>query len=291
MMIVYLLQYEIKRMYRKVLYGANMDNDNKIQNKYIMKPEISSATSLTYSNDGSVSRTESQIIHEHIINLYINDNLYARTTCTADNLAELVVGKLICERMIENYEDIDCIDVSNDGGRANIYLNNDITMSAGIMLEPTCCTSNRVYFDSGVRDYLKFDDELSSRCHKIEPETVFKIIDAFQKGSHIHRNTNGTHSAYLAYKNDVVFSCEDIGRHNAIDKVIGYAAINKLDFSKCIIFTSGRVPMDMVQKVIFARIPILISKSVVTDEALNLAKDCGLTLICKAWPDKYELYA
>ena len=267
------------------------NNMNRINNLYVHKNTVAHAVSTAYTPDGGCVENDSEIIHEHIIRLYINDDLYAKTTCTADDLAELVVGKLICERMIKGYGDISRIDINEDGSRAQVYLDKSIVLDSGIMVEPTCCTSNKVYLKPAVTDYLRFDEEVIKKSHKVELGTVFKIINAFSLGSNIHKSTKGTHSAYLAYKGEIVFDCEDIGRHNAMDKVIGYSAIHGMDPSDCIIFTSGRVPVDMVQKVIFARVPILISKAVVTDEALKLAKECGLTLICKAWPDKYEVFA
>ena len=56
------------------------------------------------------------------------------------------------------------------------------------------------------------------------------------------------------------FKAEDIGRHNAVDKAVGYAVLNDIPLSGCMIFTSGRVPVDMVEKVIVAGIPVLVSK-------------------------------
>ncbi len=268
-----------------------MGYEDKIQNRYVLRPGVSTVESIAFEPDGSTVQNSSGIIHEHLLRLFINDELYAQTTCTGDNLAELVVGKLICERMIESIRDVCSIEINEDGSRADIQLNNDVTFNRELMIEPSSCITNKVYFNSGKFGYEAFDEELSKRRHEIDPSTVFKIINAFNEGGKIHKKTKGTHSAYLFYEEEPVFDCEDIGRHNAMDKVIGYGAINGLDFSKCIVFTSGRVPVDMVQKVICARIPILISKAVVTDEGLRLAKESGLTLICKAWPDRYELFA
>ena len=87
------------------------------------------------------------------------------------------------------------------------------------------------------------------------------------------------------------FKAEDIGRHNAVDKAVGYAVLNDIPLSECMIFTSGRVPVDMVEKVIVAGIPVLVSKSVPTAESVELAEECNLKLICKAWPDQCEIFA
>ncbi|MBO5574418.1 MAG: formate dehydrogenase accessory sulfurtransferase FdhD, partial [Clostridium sp.] len=71
---------------------------------------------------------------------------------------------------------------------------------------------------------------------------------------------------------------------------IGYALLNRICMEECILFTSGRVPKDMVEKTVRAGIPVLVSKSVATKEAADYALACGLQLIWRAWPDRYETY-
>lgn len=75
-----------------------------------------------------------------------------------------------------------------------------------------------------------------------------------------------------------------------MDKVIGYAVMQGLKREECILYTTGRVSTDMVKKAILSRIPVLVSKSVPTDAAVEMARAYGLTLICKAWPDRYEIF-
>ena len=58
-----------------------------------------------------------------------------------------------------------------------------------------------------------------------------------------------------------LFSCEDIGRHNALDKVIGYALRHQIDLTECMVYSSGRIPTDMAMKAIYAGIPVLSSKA------------------------------
>ncbi len=89
----------------------------------------------------------------------------------------------------------------------------------------------------------------------------------------------------------MLYRTEDIGRHNAMDKAIGYAVRERLDRAGCMLFTTGRVPVDMVRKSVAAGIPVLVSKSVPTGEAVEMAREYGLRLICRAWPDSFEIYA
>lgn len=114
--------------------------------------------------------------------------------------------------------------------------------------------------------------------------------DAFADGSPLHGITFATHSCILAQKDHILFSCEDIGRHNALDKVIGYALRHNIDLHQCMVYSSGRIPTDMTLKVIHAGIPILSSKASPTSEAIDLAKKYHLTLICAARRDRMKVF-
>ena len=117
------------------------------------------------------------------------------------------------------------------------------------------------------------------------------MADAFADGSPLHGITFATHSCILAQKMiTFCFPCEDIGRHNALDKVIGYALRHNIDLHQCMVYSSGRIPTDMTLKVIHAGIPILSSKASPTSEQLILQKNYHLTLICAARRDRMKVF-
>jgi FdhD protein len=122
-------------------------------------------------------------------------------------------------------------------------------------------------------------------------KNIFALAGEFSKDSKttIHKKTKGTHSAYLQYKGETLYGCEDIGRHNALDKCIGYMVKNKLEPLECLLFTTGRVPTDMVRKAVSSGIGGLVSKAVPTDAAIEMATKYNLNLICKAWPDSFVI--
>jgi FdhD protein len=151
--------------------------------------------------------------------------------------------------------------------------------------EPTCCTGNQVLLTTASGKELK-----PIPAAPWESEWIFNLANEFASGSRIHRATQGTHSCYLGVKGKVEFASEDIGRHNAMDKVIGRIMLEGIRRDECILYTTGRVPTDMVKKVVAAQIPVLVSKAVPTDAAVEMAKQYNLTLICKAWPDRYEIF-
>ena len=96
----------------------------------------------------------------------------------------------------------------------------------------------------------------------------------------MYRATEGVHAAGLfTAEGEPVCIVEDIGRHNTIDKVIGYGLINDLDFGNVLLVSTGRMASEMVTKICRAGIPVVATKTAVTDKGLEIGKKCGLTLI------------
>lgn len=241
---------------------------------------------LVCADSGEISEAEREILVEHRLELVVNEQTMARLVCTPGDLEEFVVGRLITERVISDVSEIEQMYLCDSGNRARVFLKENIRLRAAQTEEPTCCTDNRIFLQSVETAGQK---PLAPAMWK--REWIFSIVNAFAEDSKLHRSTGGTHCSMLAVEDQVLYRAEDLGRHNALDKAIGYAALQGLNRDKCILFTTGRVPTDMVRKVLAAGIPVLVSKAVPTGEAVAMAREYGLTLICRAWPDSFEVYA
>jgi FdhD protein len=95
----------------------------------------------------------------------------------------------------------------------------------------------------------------------------------------IRKETGGMHSAALADRGGLLFVYEDVGRHNAVDKVAGRGLRDRVDFSRCCLICSGRIAVEMAAKTIAAGIPIFASRSIPTTAAYGIAVEKGLTMI------------
>ena len=192
---------------------------------------------------------------------------------------------------IESTDEIEIIYISSSGQRARVFLNDAASeaMKLTQVVEeiPTCCTDNQVFLQNqnGGRPKIQRHSKPVWKS-----EWIFALANQFVSDSEIHRATQGTHSCYLSVNGELHFSAEDIGRHNAIDKAIGYAVMRGFKREDCILYTTGRVATDMVRKVIMSGFPILVSKSVPTNAAVKMACANNLVLICKAWPDQFEVF-
>lgn len=228
------------------------------------------------------------LIKEHQIEVSINEKPVLRLVCTPNRLPELVLGRIVTEGLIKSRDDVESLYICENGRRARIYLKQGMELSERKeepQTEPTCCTDNKLL---GSFYAAKELCELPRAAYS--DKSIFELIGKFHENSSLHRKTMGTHSCYLSYQGKYREVFEDIGRHNALDKAVGYALVNSFDLKDCMVFTTGRVPVDMVKKAVMAGIPVLVSKAVPTVEAVELARRFRLTLICRAWPDSYEVY-
>lgn len=249
----------------------------------------------TYIGRDGITKVETEeVLLEHLIEVYINDILTMKLICLPEYLEELVLGRLLTEGMIHSVCDVDSIYICEYGSKAKVYLSREATLRHSLPCNgnyvettPTCCTGNRILHQ------MFADSESISPVTPIDwkPEWIFHLADAFAKGTPLHEKTCATHSCFMAIHGEILFSCEDIGRHNALDKAIGHALKEKIPLEECILYSSGRIPTDMVMKAIRAGIPVLVSKASPTRQAIDLAKEYHLTLLCQARKDRMKRYA
>lgn len=257
-----------------------------INNQFETSETARKMAEIIVNADGSREEAECRVVSEHFLDVYINEKLVVKLVCTPADLVELVMGRMVSEGYIDNADDVESIYICNYGSKARVFLKQEVDFLQTVENEPTCCTGNQVLLTTNAGRELQ-------KLKKAEwkSEWIFGLAGEFASGSRIHRATQGTHSCYLSVNGQVVFASEDIGRHNAMDKVIGYVAMHDIKREQCILYTTGRVPTDMVKKVIASQIPVLVSKSVPTDAAIEMSRHYNLTLICKAWPDRYEIFS
>ena len=248
---------------------------------------------LVCSTD-SQSEEHQDILIEYKLSIFVNGIRYVNLICTHKNLYELVLGNLYTEGIIGEISEIESIEILEDEGKAFVTLTNSdifkdmIEVTEGIRTVTTACGKQH-----SIAYYLMNDSDLTPLEHsyRIPFETVLSYMNEFQKSSEIYKSTRGIHSCALYNETGLLYLMEDIGRHNAVDKVLGYAMGHRIDLSKTVLITSGRVPSDMILKIIKAKIPILVARSVPTDVAIEMADKYNITLAGFARGTKLNLYS
>jgi FdhD protein len=216
-----------------------------------------------------VTEVRDAICREQAVCLYLNDELLAELVASPSQLEELGVGFVICEGLAS---EVDHIRVAGN----EIHVSARIDEMPGWILE------------SGGGPRAKRPPPEVTSLLEIEPDDVSRMIREIQ--SDAWKQTGALHCSALFCEGErVVRSC-DVGRHNTVDKVVGFAALRGIDLSRCVIACSGRQPAGMVSKVANAGIPIIISKAAATEQGILTAQQAGVTLTCFARGDRFTIY-
>ncbi|AIJ05718.1 formate dehydrogenase FdhD [Methanocaldococcus bathoardescens] len=125
---------------------------------------------------------------------------------------------------------------------------------------------------------------------KIDIEIIKKIISYELKAKYWEITGSFHWASMFDLNGESIIFVEDIGRHNAVDKVIGYAVLNNYNLNELILRYSGRIPYEIVKKAVNSGLNVIISKSPPTDKAINLAEENGILLIGFARNGKFNIY-
>ncbi len=223
-----------------------------------------SAEAVGVRRDGGEAPLRRSLAGEHRLALYVDGAPFAHITCPRALLRQLALGRLCTEGRITATGDVLSLRFSEDEARAEAALR----PGAG---------------SGGQR-------RLPDRSGW-QREDVFLLAAHVRANMPLHDETFGTHGAAILRRGRVLCCCEDIGRHNALDKAVGTALEEGIPLNECVLYSTGRIAVDIVEKTAAAGVRVLVSRALPTAEAVSLAKRLGVTLIGRAWEEQYEIYA
>lgn len=126
----------------------------------------------------------------------------------------------------------------------------------------------------------------------IEPKVITALPGRMREAQTLFKHTGGIHAAALFDREgELLILREDVGRHNAVDKVIGAALANRLPAANCMLLVSGRAGFELVQKSVVAGIPLMAAVGAPSSLAVKLAEESGLTLIGFLRGERFNVYA
>ena len=191
--------------------------------------------------------------------------------CTPSFLPEMVLGHLLTEGMIFSGEDVISLEVFRDRGEALAVLRECAPIfSQGQTADGTGCSAPEKLPPAELQPAELQTGPL------LRPEWIRGMEERIREETEMRALTRAVHSAVLSRRGEIVFAAEDIGRHNAVDKAAGFALRNGIPLGECLLYTTGRMPSDMVMKAVRAGIPVLVSGKGPTAEGLRIAKQYGL---------------
>ncbi|MHA1751154.1 MAG: formate dehydrogenase accessory sulfurtransferase FdhD [Candidatus Helarchaeota archaeon] len=234
-------------------------------------------------DNGNWLKKESEICIEKTFNIFVNIRKIASLLCMPLDLKELAVGFLITEGIINDINIIKSIEIKG----INIIVYSD-KFNAKIDYWMEIRSSGCIGVKKSWENLIKpFDIKIN-----IDPEVIFKAQQILQESGKIWKKTGGTHIAGIfSLKNGKLLEySEDVGRHNAIDKVVGKIYLKKIDPSSCFLVTTGRQSVGMVGKVARAGIPMIVSNTAPLSQGIDLARKLNMKLICFSREPIFNLY-
>lgn len=237
---------------------------------------------------GEKKNIQDVVTEEISLTVYLNGKELLTLLCSPDSLKELSTGFLYSSGLIKSKNDIKDITIDSRNWTSYIKLNakDADTQLVFKRLYTSGCGKGILFYNALDLMHRK---KITSNF-KISSEKILTLMDSFQKMSVTFRETGGVHSAALSNGNDILIFKEDIGRHNALDKVIGEALMKGLKMEDLIVLSSGRISSEIISKVQKIKSPFLISRSAPTDQAIKKAGELNLTLIGFARGKRMNVY-
>lgn len=215
-----------------------------------------------FSEEQGIQQISDLMVEECAFGIFVNGSYCDQIVCTPSNLNELVTGHLAITDRISVYDEITTLDIKDK----YIFVNTE--------LKPKSKAESKHPIDFA--------------CQGI---TLVKLMSDHLNSSELHRATGGVHIMSLAAGDQLLVSREDIGRHNAVDKVFGYCLINHVSCADKIFLSSGRITAEIIQKLKRMGIRMVVSRAAVTGMAMEMAAEAGITVIGFARGNRFNIYS
>jgi len=226
----------------------------------------------------SLRRIEAEVTCEYHLVVFLNNQELATLICTPTNLEALVAGFLFSEGIINCKEDLKSLSFDHAQGIAWAETVLDKAPDGAIVNRQIITAVGKNSAAPHQAQGLDCEPNAASQSRLSVPD-IFALTEAFQSLSSTYQATHGVHSAALCSGNQIIIWADDLGRHNAIDKVLGQCLLGNLPTTGQVVFTSGRIASDMVHKALKIGVPIILSVAVPTSMAIKLADQYGITLV------------
>jgi FdhD protein len=220
---------------------------------------------------------EDYIAADAPICIFIN-NEYFRTLIASPNMTEeLVVGHLLSEGIASSYNEIECINITQQ--KVCVELGSELDLEllnmSKVDLITTACGSLSTPVNHEQLGSLRVPSRVS-----VGAQTLWEAARSLNLRSETYRATGGTHSAMLySLEGETQYFAEDVGRHNAVDKVIGAGAMKGIGFGNTILVSSGRLSGEITLKAARMGIPIIASVSSPLESGIRIAEATGITMV------------
>lgn len=246
------------------------------------------ATNTVLATDEYQNTRELHIAEERPLTLYI-DSYEIVTLMTLGTQPELLaLGYIKNQGLVSDIKEIKSVQVDWDVNAVAITTyseRDDWEEKLGPRIVTTGCGQGTVF-----GDIMQNLDDLEIKPYKLKQSTLYELLTNLNIHNDVYKNAGAVHGCSLCQNTESIIFIEDVGRHNAVDAIAGKMWLKNISGHDKIFYTTGRLTSEMVIKVAQMNIPVLLSRSGITQMGLNLARDLNITLLSRAKSKHFLCY-
>ncbi len=243
-------------------------------------PEDPRLSTMVRGIDHEGKPVETAVVTERPLTLFLNSQEIVTMMTIGDHPDLLAVGYLLNQNMLRAEDEITDIAYEDDIGTVVVRTRAQTNFEGKLKkkTQTSGCAQGTVFGDL----MEEFDRIELNADARIRTSWLYKLTRKINTAPSLYLKAGAIHGCVLCHQDQPLIYMEDVGRHNAVDKIAGYMLLNRIDPEDKIFYTTGRLTSEMVIKTVKMRIPVLVSRSGFTAWGVDLARKAGLTLIGRA---------
>lgn len=229
------------------------------------------------------------IVKETPLTIMLNGQELATLLCSPHSFELLALGFLVNEGVLQDRDELKDIAYRPEQGAVWVETTSSAAQTSGFPNR----NSSGYYGKGGASFHSPAGAEQTqpvSYSTQFKSREVLGFISKLEAEAYTFKLTGGVHEAALAHRGGFVVSYEDIGRHNALDRVLGHTFLNRIDTSDKAVILSGRIASEMLAKVARIGAPVVVSRSAPTCLSIEMAERLGITLVGFARGNSFSVY-
>jgi FdhD protein len=233
---------------------------------------------------GRVEEVKGHVVREQPLTIHVNGERFLTLLCSPFKLEALVVGYLWIEKVIGALDEIRSLEVSELDGRADVALTRPVALPRERILTSGCGGGITFRIDPHLFTPIRSSLRVSAGT------LGARLKDLLMAAEH-YRVSRGIHGAALSDGDRLLVVAEDVGRHNAVDKVMGESLIRGIPTADRILLSTGRISSEMLLKAARMGVPVVASRTSPTEMAVGLAEQLGITVAGYVRAEGLNVYA
>jgi len=243
-------------------------------------PEQSPLLRMVEGRDENNQPVTIPVVTEKPLTIFLNRQEIVTAMTLGDYPDYLAVGFLKNQNMLKDDDVIIGIDVDEELGVVVVRTDRTTNYEEKLQkkIQTSGCAQGTVF-----GDMMEQIDQINlNKNTMLRTSTMLSLIKAINTMPSLYLSAGAIHGCVLAKENEILAYIEDVGRHNAVDKIAGWMRMNGISGDDKLFYTTGRLTSEMVIKCVQMRIPVLMSRSGFTQSGVDMARQTGLTLIGRA---------